>query len=253
MAASHFIRLGRITGKCGILNALKHNKRELQAERGADSHIDVRRSASNYALAGDGNATAIDRHAKVQLVKAGIDTPRINQVMAIEVIFSLPIDYHQRDTKPFFADCYDWVQTMFGCEVLSFDVHLDESAPHAHALILPLLDGKMQGNKLIGDKANLLKIINSFHMDIGKRYGLVRAESKRLLASQRQEIENAVLSGLKSDSALKSAVWPCIRDAIHKDPLPYAQALGITIARDRKSTKSFVDIKRSKGKGTFER
>ena len=43
MAASHLIRLGAIKGKSGVLEALKHNKRTLQAERGAGSHIDVTR------------------------------------------------------------------------------------------------------------------------------------------------------------------------------------------------------------------
>ena len=105
MASSHLIRLGSIKGKNGVLEALKHNKRELQAERGADAHIDAIRTPLNYCLAGDYLPKEIATHAKVQMLKAGIDTPRINGVMAVEVLFSLPIDRHQQDTKPFFADC----------------------------------------------------------------------------------------------------------------------------------------------------
>ena len=38
MAASHLLRLGTVKGKNGVLNALKHNKRTLQAERGAGAN-----------------------------------------------------------------------------------------------------------------------------------------------------------------------------------------------------------------------
>ena len=44
MAASQLLRLGTIKGKNGVLEALKHNKRELQADRGADAHIEATRT-----------------------------------------------------------------------------------------------------------------------------------------------------------------------------------------------------------------
>ncbi len=252
MAASHLIRLGVIKGKSGVLEALKHNKRKLQAERGAGAHIDITRTSLNYALAGDSTLEEIALHAKVQMVKAGIDTPRKNGVMAVEIIFSLPIDRHRQDTKPFFTDCLAWLNKTFAGELLSYDVHLDESAPHAHALILPLINGKMQGNSLIGGKGNLMRLINLFYSDIAYRYGLAKASRTRLNAKDKQCIERQVLKRLQSDSVLLSSVWPCVRDAIHKDPMPYAQLLSIEPEKPtRKPCKSFVDHKRSKGKGSF--
>ena len=105
MAASYLIRLGAIKGKSGVLEALKHNKRTLQAERGAGANIDVTRTPLNYCLTEIATPEAIAMHAKVQMVKAGIDTPRINQVMAVEVLFSLPIQWHSKCTHAFFNDC----------------------------------------------------------------------------------------------------------------------------------------------------
>ena len=251
MAASHLIRLGAIKGKIGVLEALKHNKRTLQAERGAGANIDVTRTPLNYCLTESNTPEAIATHAKVQMVKAGIDTPRINQVMAVEIIFSLPIDRHSHDTYPFFNDCLAWVIQTFAGELLSFDIHLDESAPHAHAIILPLIAGKMQGNSLIGGKGNLMRLINLFYSQIATRYGLAKASKKRLSDKDKQSIERQVLMRLKSDSAMQSSVWPCVRDAIHKDPLPYAQMLSIEPDKTLHKAKSFVDHKRSKGKGVF--
>ena len=104
----------------------------------------------NYALTEPDSAEAIDRHAKVLMVQSGIDQPRVNQVMAVEIIFSLPIDRHQQDTRPFFKDCFEWVKQHISGVLLSFDVHLDESAPHAHALILPLVDKQNTGQQDYG-------------------------------------------------------------------------------------------------------
>ena len=101
MAASHLIRLGAIKGKSGVLEALKHNKRTLQAERGAGSHIDVTRTPLNYCLTDPATPEVIALHAKVQMVKAGIDVPRKNGVMAVEVLFSLPIDRHNKTHSHF--------------------------------------------------------------------------------------------------------------------------------------------------------
>ena len=177
--------------------------------------------------------------------------PRKNQVMAVEVIFSLPIDRHSQDTHPFFMDCNKWVKQTFAGELLSFDIHLDESAPHAHAVILPLINGKMQGNAMIGGKGNLMRLISLFHSAVAHRYGLSKNDRKHLSAKDKQSIERQVLTRLKADAAMQSSVWPCVRDAIHKDPMPYAQLLSIEPDKTYDKAKSFVDHKRSKGKGSF--
>ena len=251
MAASHIFRLAAMKGKSVILDALKHNKRTLQAERGAGANINASKSHLNYSLTGDDTPEVIDRSAKVQITKAGIDRLRINQVMGVEVLFSLPIDRHTHDTRQFFTDCFDWVKLSFKGELLSFDVHLDESAPHAHAVILPLVDGKMQGSQMIGNKGNLMRLINKFHTEVARHHGLSRNESRRLSATDKHSLSRLVLIHLKTDPVMKSSIYPCVRDLIVKDPLPFAQTLSITPTTKKISVKSFVDHKRSKGKGRF--
>ncbi|MFW5431252.1 MAG: plasmid recombination protein [Methylophilaceae bacterium] len=252
MASSHLLRLGTIKGKSGVLDALKHNKRTLQAERGANANIDVSRTPLNYSLTECATPKDIAINAKVSMLQAGIETPRINQVMAVEVVFSLPIERHSQDTTSFFMDSKNWLLKTFAGELLSFDVHLDESAPHAHALILPLIDGKMQGSRIMGGKGNLMRLINLFHKEVAHTYGLSKGDRKRLNAMDKQKLERLVLSRLRGDAAMQSPVWACIRDAIHSDPMPYAQLLSISLDKTTtKPVKSFVDMKRSKGKGSF--
>ncbi len=250
MAASHLIRLGKIKGVNGVLEALRHNKRTLQNERGASANINPAKTFLNYSLASDDTPDAIALHAKIQMLKAGIEKPRKNGVMAVEVLFSLPIDRHSQDTKPFFLACQAWVLNTFAGELLSFDVHLDESAPHGHAVILPLINGKMKGRDMVGSTGNLMRLINQFHSDVAKNYGLSRSDRPNLTNADKRTIEKLVLSRLKGDPAMLSNVWACIRDAIHNDPMPYAQMLSIKqpLATISKS-KSFVEIMTSKGKG----
>lgn len=252
MASSQLFRLGKVKGENGLLVALKHNKRTLQNERGANANIDVAKTVLNYSLASNDSPEGIALHAKVQMLKAGIEKPRKDCVRAIEVLFSLPIDRHRQDTKTFFTDCMNWTRQNFAGELLSFDVHLDESAPHAHALILPLINGKMQGRDMVGNIGNMMRLINKFHVDVASQYGLSRNETKRLNQEDKQRVESKVLSSLKTDPVMRSSVWACVRDAIHINPLPYAQMLSIELeTKGRNKAKSFVDHKRSKGKGSF--
>lgn len=254
MASSHLIRLGKIKGKNGILDALKHNKRTLQNERGASANINVARTPLNYSLTGCNTPEHISRHAKAQMMMAGIETPRINQVSAVEVIFSLPIDRHDKDERQFFIDCLEWVKINFLGEVLSFDVHLDESAPHAHAVILPLIDGKMRGSDMVGGIGNLNRLRRLFYTQVAQYHGFRNSESKRLSIADKQLLAKQVLTCLKSDPAMQSSVWPHIRDSVCSNPLPFAQTLSVQLlSANEIRGKSFVDIKRSKGKGSFIR
>lgn len=251
MATSYIFRLAAMKGKTKVLEALKHNKRTLQAERGASGNIDATKTHLNYSLTGSDTPEQIATHTKVQMLKAGIDKPRINQVLGVEIIFSLPIDRHSQDNKPFFMDCCNWVMKTFDGELLSFDIHLDESAPHAHAIILPLIDGKMKGSDMMGGKGNLLRLINLFHAEVASCYGLSRSESKRLSAIDKQSLASRVLSQLKTDPVMKSSIWAYVRDLVVKDPLPCAQMLSIKIAKNGHSNgKSFVSIMTSKGRGS---
>lgn len=250
MASSHLIRLGTIKGGDGVLVAMKHNKRTLQNERGAGANIDATKTHFNYALTGLDTPENIACHTRVQIAKAGIASVRKNAVMAVEVIFSLPIDRHRQDTKLFFVDCYEWVKKSFAGELLSFDVHLDEAAPHAHAVILPLIDGKLQGRKMMGGKGDLMRLINTFHLDVARHYGLSRSDKKRLTGADKEKAEREVLTRLKGDSVMTSRVWAIVRDLIKQDPMPFAQLLSIPPPA-KTQTKHFVDIRRARGKGTF--
>ena len=247
MAASHIFRLAKLNGLGKIRDAARHNRRMIQRELGANPNIDPSKMHLNYCLAGAESPEAVLAEAKRLLEEAGIEKLRKNGVAAVEAVFSLPIS-SEIDTEEFFRDCLEWSRLHFGCPILSFDVHLDESFPHAHALILPLKNGRMNGSDLVGGKHDLLKHQSEFHRLVGSRHGLQKP-LQRLAGKAKQEIEKKVLDALCNDPIIQSSIWGYTRDCIRSDPAPFASLLGIRLSRP-KQVKSFVQIMTSRGRGS---
>jgi hypothetical protein len=262
-----FLRVGSVSKekRGGLLAALKHNKRTLP-EAG---HIDPKRSPLNYSLSPEATPEALNTHVNVELARYGIK-PRKNAVMAVEVIFGLPESWRDRDNAAYFADCFLWLRQAMGGEILTFDVHNDEAAPHAHALILPLIDGKLQGDKIKGNVTNINNLRKSFMAQVGRVHGL--ETPKRLTNAQRNQLAAAVLRAYANDPVKKSIGWTLFSDSIKRDPQPHAELLGITLAQGmahpektqhkpakskidhintpKRKSKTFVGIMTSKGKGS---
>ena len=253
MSAAGFMRLKKLTSANHVLVASRHNKRSIQAERGAGSSIDASRSHLNFVIAGELTPEAVAERAKQFMEAAGIVTLRKTAVRAIEVIFSLRpnVAIEHRD---YFTDCVEWATAQFGGRdnILSADVHLDEAAPHCHVLILPLIGGRMNGSDMVGNKTNLVRLQTTFFELVASRHGLNRAPA-RLSSPAREALSKTVLTGLQAnaDASMHSGVWQVIRDAIERDPSPFAHALGIefdTPRRPKRKT-TFTGIMTSKGKG----
>lgn len=243
--ASHVVRLGKIKGGTGLLKATRHNKRAIQAELGAHGHIDPRRTPCNYSLAGKVTPKEIAEQARILMGAAGITKPRKDFVSGVEVIFSLP-QGHSIEEKRYFEDCLAWAGDHFGCPVLSFDVHLDESHPHAHCILLPLVNGRMVGSDMVGNKSKLQSILSDFHLHLGPKYGLRKPLTKVNL-KDKSELAITVMRHLEKDPVQKSVLWSFVRDEIHRDPVSYATYLNLDF--DVKVKRSFAAIMTSKGHG----
>lgn len=249
MAASQVLRLAKLKGGGKLLAASRHNRRTLQSELGADSHIDVSRTPLNYSLAGADTPEAVNLGAKALMQAAGIEKTRKDCVLAVEIIFSLPAN-HQGNLREFFEGCMAWVRAEIKGHLLSFDVHLDEASPHAHALILPLVEGRMVGSDLMGNRQRLKALQASFYYAVGIHHGL-RKPGAKLSGSAKLGAVQKVLGELKNDPAMQSKLWPLIRDMVGRDPAPFAEVLGLAIDRMKnRAGKSFVEIMISKGKGS---
>ena len=253
MSASGFFRMGKLKGAGKVLAASRHNKRQIQTEHGAAGHINAGRICLNYSLHGPNSPEDVAALARALMAAAGVRPQKKNAVLCLENLFGLPQDTII-DLDSYFRDCLQWTGQNFGGlhNVLSADIHLDESAPHLHVLILPLIDGRMNGSDLFGNRQRLQFLHGDFHAAVAGRYGLGKAPA-RLQGQAKEKTAHTVINHIRAtnDSAQTSALWPVIRDSIARDPAVFAQSLGLDVATSTaKKTRTTAQIFTSKGKGS---
>jgi len=245
------MRVKKLKGNGIITVAARHNKRAIQAEMGTTGSIDPARSHLNETLVGPSAAADVGQLAKDLMTAAGVVKLRKDAVMGLEIVFSLPHG-HALDDLAYFTACAEWAGAAFGGaeNVLSADIHRDEAAPHCHVLLLPLIDGRMDGSNLLGGKQKLMALQKEFHAAVASKFGLSKAPA-RLAGTAKQAGAKAVLQHLRdtADPVLKSPGWPAYRDAIEAAPASFLLAYGLELATPEKKLRTFTQIMTSKGKG----
>lgn len=240
-----FVALKKLTGKDVVRVAAKHNLREIQAEIGADSHIDHNRIGLNEILAGAATAAEVAAHAESLLAGAGVGVLRRDAVRAVEVVISLPA-VSTVNQPAFFSDVLAWVRDFFAVPELSAVIHNDEAAPHCHVILLPLLDGRMTGSDLVGNRQRLQAIQASFYEQVGQRHGLTRPKApRRLNSATRSKCASMAYTAIvgNPDLLLRPDVKHVLLALLVRDPEPMLGALGMTIpTTPAKPCKSFVEI-----------
>jgi len=243
MTVGYALAIKRLYGPGIVRVASKHNLREIAAEIGVDGHIDAARIADNFTLRGPNTADGVAQLAKSLMDRAGVVKCRKTAVMALELLFTLPTGTTV-NLRQYFEHAISWAERHFGVPVLSCIAHLDEGAPHAHALLLPLVDGRMGGSDLHGGKAKLWAMQTSFHDEVGSRFGLARQTAqKRLSAPVRAAAIELARDCLQANSALTDAIVDALLLPHAKDPEPLLCALGIDMPAPKgKAKPSFAAI-----------
>lgn len=225
------IGLSRVNGRkpCTLLEAARHNLREIQAEQGATGHIDPMRTHSNSVLHGPVSAAEVQAQAGALLGAVGIraDKLRRDHCQAIEAVFSLPQDAAVHDSAAYFARCLEWLAGALSLPVLSAVVHRDESATHLHVLLLPVKDGVHVGSAPI-DRAALKRLRENFFAKVAGPAGLQRSGAK-VRGMVKQWAVDDILRRCEALGlpAANGPLWPVLVDAIKRDPTPAMLALGI--------------------------
>jgi len=247
------IGLSKLGGRkpCTLSVAAKHNKRELAHELEERGRIDPERTRLNYSVVGAIDSAGVVAMASQLMESIGIspDKMRRDYCQALEFVFSLPANT-TIDIERYFADCFEWCSARFGVEnILSVDVHLDESTPHCHALIAPIQSGHWVGGKPI-DRTNTKAMIESFSKQVASVYGLKMVE--RLTGKRKGDAVAMVLKHIENNDRgfLQSSAWQPLRQAIERNPAPFLSAYGLEL--DNKlpaNLKTMAQIFTSAGKG----
>lgn len=243
-ADRQYLRLKKLVGRDIVRVAAKHNLRELQSELGAGSHIDHTRIGLNQILVGADNAAGVAADAERLMQEAGVGNLRRDAVRGVEIIVSLPAS-SAIDRETFFSDSLAWVRGFFSVPVLSAVVHLDEAAPHCHVLLLPLVNGRMAGSDLVGNKTRLQAMQTGFFEEVGRRYGLTRPKAQRRLnQATRDKAASMIVTAIQGSPELldKRDVESALLEVLRRDPAPLLMALKLTMPLSEKPVKTFAGI-----------
>jgi hypothetical protein len=177
---------------------------------------------------------------------------RRDAVLAIEVLFSIPIARPDIITDEYFKDCLAWTIEQFSpASVLTADVHLDESAPHIHVILSCVTPSRLIGSRIKGNKTRYQERTEHFFHNVASKYGLNRPPNK-LLKVDRQRLAKDVISRVENsrDPMTQSPHYALIRATIQEDPAPFAMNLGIEIQTTPKKMRTVTQIMTSNGKGS---
>ena len=91
------------------------------------------------------------------------------------------------ERQRFFEDATEYFAERFGREnIISAVVHTDETTPHLHLNLIPIVGNKLSAKQLF-TRANLRELQTDFHEKVGKKWGLERGKE----GSQAKHIDTA--------------------------------------------------------------
>ena len=220
------IRIKKLTGTHMVSVAAAHNKRERWSQKAKNSRCP--KNEENIVIFGPSTARDVAQDAHQKVMQAGIKKVRKNGVYAIELIATLKSGTGI-DEDAFFIDCTKWASGRFGgyANLLSADIHRDESEPHMHLLILPLVDGRLRGSDLVGGPGKFRGHRHSFAEEVCSKYGLTMG-TRVLRGDAKRDAADWIFARLENnqDSVLSSAVWQPVQRVIKRDPEPFLIAVG---------------------------
>lgn len=166
-----------------------HNQRERKSKTNSD--IDKERSHKNYDFVNDEN---IDYNERVKEIiesqKTGSRKTRKDAVLVNELLVTSDRDFFERldpvEQKRFFEESFKLFSERYGEQNIAYaTVHNDEKTPHLHIGVVPMRDGKLQGENVF-NRAELLWMQDKFPEHMQKLgFDLERGEK----GSDRQHIE----------------------------------------------------------------
>ena len=162
-----------------VIGIERENERDENYKSKKNPQIDHIRTPNNYHIIGrtETYLTYIDKRIKELAPKRKIkdDAVLINSfILGSDGEFFSKLSEEQQ--KEFFRDCAMCFAERYGEEnIISAVVHMDETNPHMHLNLIPVLDGRLCSKKLFDRKA-LRELQTAFHEKVGKKWGLKRGK-----------------------------------------------------------------------------
>lgn len=227
-----FARNLRLSGHSRTLDlAEKHNKRSIVQEIGGYGGIDGSKTALNLELVSL-NGKSYEEATLDVLRSLGLNLEHYsytkkNRGYAVELVFSVTTG-HQCDFNAMYADSLGWTRNYYPeCPIIHAVIHHDEDTPHMHVILVPIVNGKLDANKITGYVGVSRNRNLSLFKFLDKRYGLTFPVYLKG-ALKKAGANLAIQQYLKlPDSAIRSVLDESIQRSISARPEPYLYAFGI--------------------------
>lgn len=198
-----------------VIGIERENERDENYESKKNPQIDCVRTPNNYHIIGrtETYLSYIDKRIIELAPKRKIkdDAVLINSFIlgSDEEFFA---NLTQEQQKEFFRDCAMCFAERYGEEnIISAIAHMDETNPHMHLNLIPVLDGRLCSKKLFDRKA-LRELQSDFHEKVGKKWGLQRgkigskAEHLDTVAFKLKKMKEEAIAAVMQQSEAKETI-----------------------------------------------
>lgn len=221
----------RLTGSTRTLRlAEAHNLRQMVT---TTQSIDPTRSHLNTELVALGSTSLHNKVLSIISAK-GIDLTHYNlkkknRGYGVELLFTVT-DGFNCDFYSLYSDCIKWLKAYHPESIIAHAViHLDEKTPHLHVVLVPLIDCKLQADKVRGYKELNGERAISLYEYLDPKYGLsfpvfLKGASKKIAADKAITRYRSL-----SDEEIRCTLDQEIIQAIHSRPEPFMAAMKIPL------------------------
>lgn len=164
----------------GIRGIQSHNQREKPPKTNPD--IDLSRSWENYDLVNPRNVN-YNREitSRIEQFRKGQRAVRKDAVVLCNFIITSDQDFFRNlsseKTRKFFEEALGFFAYRYGAEnIISAQVHMDETTPHMHLGLVPITaDGRLSAKSLFTPR-ELQRLQTDFALHVGTPWGLERGQ-----------------------------------------------------------------------------
>ena len=221
----------RLTGNTRTLRLAEiHNMRRMV---GGNRAIDPLRSHLNMELVPLGPTSLQEKVISI-LKDIGLNLSHYsykkkNRGYGVELLFTVT-DGFTCDFYSLFSDCIDWLKSYHPESVIAHAIiHFDEKTPHMHVVLVPIVDGNLQADKVSGYRGfNAARSISLFEY-LDPSYGLgfpifLQGAAKKAGAEKAIRIYKSLPEG-----EIRGMLDQCVIQAIHSRPEPFMFAMKVPL------------------------
>ena len=200
------LRIRKISGMGNIYATEQHIKRTRETP-----NADPEQTPLNYNMMGRDNNLVDNLKEKLP------EKVRKNAVLAVEHLMTASPEFfnefdRETEDRLWQQHIWDWAyksikwaEEQYGKEnILTAQVHLDESTPHIHLVTIPLVEGKLNARKIYNGRAKLVQLQDSYAEaleDMGLKRGLkgskaTHTQIKQFYKTLENPIEKPVKRGV---------------------------------------------------------